>query len=423
MYYILGNHHHPPQRCPDTTSPGPYTLHTLPAGTVKLENHVYTLLFDPVTRLLTSVTNKLSGKSLPLHLEFASYPSAPFRSGAYLFSVDRSAAAETRPPFGEREVADLVIVSGPVFAQVTVVWRVLGEGGVSTFAHTVRLQHTAGPQGEAIQLDNLFDFGPPPNMRDTELVLRLRSGLTTGRRFYTDKSGLGFIRREWREAAGLEGSMYPVTSAAFLQGNSTRVSLLVTHAMGAASVDEGSLEVMLDRRTTYDDARGMGEGVLDSRATLHRMWLLVEPRDPAAPTGPALPSLSPLATVLGRQQEHPATVLHATSPNTLGLRPSLGLLAAPLPCDCHLLNLRSWSPRRPGAQALLTLHRQAPDCAWASLSLQDCQRPSSSPSLHFPSHSTTLQPVSLTGNHLVERQGDPLALQPIELAAFNITFN
>jgi len=410
-------------RCPDTTSPGPYTLHTLPAGTVKLENHVYTLLFDPVTRLLTSVTNKLSGRSLPVHLEFASYPSAAFRSGAYLFSVDRSAAAETGPPFGEREVADLVIVSGPVFAQVTVVWRVLGEGGVSTLAHTVRLQHTAGPQGEAIQLESLVDFGPPPNMRDTELVLRLRSGLATGRRFYTDKSGLGFIRREWREAAGLEGSMYPVTSAAFLQGNNTRVSLLVTHAMGAASVEEGSMEVMLDRRTTYDDARGMGEGVLDSRATMHRMWLLVEPRDPAAPTGPALPALSPLATVLGRQQEHPVTALHATSPNTLGLRPSLGLLTSPLPCDCHLLNLRSWSPRRPGPRALLTLHRQAPDCAWASLSLQDCQRPSSSPSLHFPSHATTLQPVSLTGNHPLERQGDPLTLQPIELVAFNITFN
>ena len=90
-------------------------------------------------------------------------------------------------------------------------------------------------------------------MRDTVLVLRPRSGLTTGRQFYTNKSGLGFIRRE---AANLAGSMYPVTSATFLQSDNTRVSLLVTHTMGAASMEESNVEVMLDRRTTYN-ARNM----------------------------------------------------------------------------------------------------------------------------------------------------------------------
>ena len=32
----------------------------------------------------------------------------------------------------------------------------------------------------------------------------------------------------------------------------------------------------MDRRATFDDARGMGEGILDSVDTVHRYWLLYE---------------------------------------------------------------------------------------------------------------------------------------------------
>ena len=410
-------------RCPESTSGAtPYSLHRLPEGALKLENHMYSLMFHPTSWLLASVTNKLTGKTWPLQLEFTAYPSAPFRSGAYLFSVDQS--AETAPAFSEKDLSDIVIISGPVFASVNLFWRVLGEGGVSTFLHTISLQHTTGPQGEAVKIENLFDFGPPPNMRDTELVMRLNSGLDTGRRFFTDKSGLGFMRREWKETAGLEGNLYPITSSTYLEDSNARLTLLVTHAMAAASVAPGSLEVMLDRRTVYDDARGMGEGVMDSRATMHKFWMLLEPRDPdVPPQSSTLPALSPLASTLAQQLEHPVNILHATQPNTLGLHAGLSMLQSSLPCDFHLLNLRSWDPRKIGnPQALLILQRQASDCAWASLSLQECLLPSSPPSLSFPRHSATFSPVSLTGNHPVERQSGLFTLQPMELAAYNVTF-
>ena len=39
---------------------------------------------------------------------------------------------------------------------------------------------------------------------------------------------------------------------------------------------QGWLEVMVDRRSSYDDSRGMGEGVLDSRSTSHKYFLLFE---------------------------------------------------------------------------------------------------------------------------------------------------
>ena len=396
---------------------------------MKLENHFYTVMFDPVSRLLSTVTNKLNGESVPLEMEFTAYPSAPKRSGAYLFSVDRSATAELGPVFTEHDLTDIVILSGPVFAQLSLVWEVTGNFGTSssTFTSTVRLQHTSGPQGEAIAIENSFDFGPAPNMWNKELVMRLQTDLKSRRTFFTDKSGLGFMRREWSQTAGLEGNLFPVTQSAFLQDQHTRLTLLVTHAVGAASVAEGSLEVMLDRRTSLDDGRGMGEGVLDSRATTHKFWLLLEPRNPSSTPSPdKLPALSPLATVLSRQLEHPPSVLHVTRPNTLNLLDSVSLVKSPLPCDYHLLNLRSWDPRQQSSvpQSLLLLQRQVPDCSWASLSLQDWLRSTPSPRIQFLQLHATFDPVSLTGNHPVKttEESDLFRLGPIELAAFNATF-
>ena len=46
--------------------------------------------------------------------------------------------------------------------------------------------------------------------------------------------------------------------------------MLVDHATGVASPRQGTIEVMVDKRTMHDDARGMGEGVTDSRLTKHR---------------------------------------------------------------------------------------------------------------------------------------------------------
>jgi len=411
-------------RCPNSEQVhSPFSLASLPTGAVQLENHVYTLLFDPVTKLLRNVTNKLSGNVVPLDMEYTAYPSTPFRSGAYLFAVESSSLVEPGPVFTAADLVDVVIVSGPVFAQLMLVWKVAGEGGDSTFVTRYRLYHTTGPTSEGVQVENMFDFGASPNMRDKELVMRLKTGVRSSRRFYTDQSGLGVIKREWAEQAGVEGNHFPITQSTYLQDEQHRVTLLVDHATGASSVEEGWLEVMVDRRTMYDDARGMGEGVLDSRATTHRYWLLVEPKDPShTPSPDTLPSLSPLATVLSRQLDHPLTVLLSSTPHLPSL---VQLINAPLPCDHHLLNLRSWTPRQssPSPDALLLLQRHAPDCSWASLSMSDCIRPAPAPHLQFIHLPALFHPTSLTGNFPSTREpGDLFRLTPMEVASYNVTF-
>ena len=103
---------------------------------------------------------------------------------------------------------------------------------------------------------------------------------------------------------------------------------MVDHATGASSLKEGWLEVMVDKRTMYDDARGMGEGVLDSRLTRHRYTLLLEPKklqepldenmenlkfggtDASHPDASSiLPFLSTLGLILSRYLEHPVPIL------------------------------------------------------------------------------------------------------------------
>lgn len=172
----------------------------------------------------------------------------------------------------------------------------------------------------------------------------------------------------------------------------------------------------------FDDARGMGEGVTDSRATTHSYWLLLEPRDPGhLPPADNLPSLSPLATILSRYLDNPLTVFSSSSSLP---SPPIPLLTTALPCDHHLLNLRSWSPQHsPGLSALMILQRTAPDCSWASVSLSECLSPAVTPSIDWRGKTAHYQPVSLTGNFESADQAPLFSLTPMQIAAYNVTFN
>ena len=409
--------------CPDTDKEDqPYSLSPLPEGLIQLENQVYSLQFDSQTKLLSSINNKLSGTVHSVENQFIGYPSEPFRSGAYLLSVETSYAG---PVFSPQDLIDVVIVSGLVWSQLTLMWKVGGEGGASTFVTTYRLYHTTGPTSEGIKIENMFDFGPTPNFRDREVVMRFASDIKSGRSFYTDQAGFSVIRRDWVEGLSLSGNHYPVTQATYLQDTGHRLTLVVDHATGASSVQEGHLEVMVDRRTMYDDARGMGEGVTDNRPTTHGYWLLLEPRDPSySPSTDTLPSLSPLATILSRYLDNPSTVLSSSTPMS---SVSISLLKTPLPCDHHLINLRSWTPRSVGPHsALMTLHRTGPDCSWATLSMTDCVTPAPSPNIIWKHNPATFSPVSLTGNFVSPRPtstGSMFSLSPMEIAAYNVTFS
>jgi alpha-mannosidase len=63
---------------------GTFQLRPLPPGALQLENPLYRLRFDEETRLLRTVTNKISGVAQPVEVSFAAYKTEVFR---YLLSV------------------------------------------------------------------------------------------------------------------------------------------------------------------------------------------------------------------------------------------------------------------------------------------------------------------------------------------------
>ncbi len=132
-------------RCPKNPQPaGPFSLSPKPDGAVQLENAEMVLLFDETTHLLRSVTHKRTGKTEQLDLEFNAYSTAQFRSGAYLLKINSNAGeSEKLAVFGQEDLVECVVVSGPVYSEVTLVF----ESGQSKqepgrFTHTVRLYHT-----------------------------------------------------------------------------------------------------------------------------------------------------------------------------------------------------------------------------------------------------------------------------------------
>ena len=66
-------------------------------------------------------------------------------------------------------------------------------------------------------------------------------------------------------------------SAAFIEDDTKRVSLLGRQALGVASLEPGWLEVILERRLSNDDDRGLQQGVLDNLMTESQFRLLIEP--------------------------------------------------------------------------------------------------------------------------------------------------
>ncbi|EDV43537.1 uncharacterized protein Dana_GF18544, isoform B [Drosophila ananassae] len=450
---------------PEPLSTAVFEARGKPAGDIQLENLHMRLLFDEKSGFLKSITRKNQKKELlkPLqcNIKFAAYRSAQFHSGAYLFKTDPEQSEAEKEVLEDDADMRIIITSGPIASDVTVIYG-------QFLAHTVRIFNTRTHLDSAIYLENDIDFEPPPKNRETELFMRLVTNIDNIAQaplprdplkepvepgpmpelpiFYSDQNGFQYHERIKVPAIGIEGNYFPITSGAFIQDSRLRLTLLTTHAQGAASYEPGQLEVMLDRRTLYDDYRGMGEGVVDSRLTRHKFWLLVEdiPGGQHVVQPPSYKVLSQQAQHLANTLRYPPNIYFVNSleqPDlSVALLPLVKLLPkGALPCDVHLTTLRTLSDPElqlfPSASALLVLHRQGFDCsvsAGAELGLEDVCPLSSKGlgnvqlgrlSLH------TIEATSLTGTEqkpstesLHIRSLSEISLEPMELRTFNLTF-
>jgi len=310
--------------------------------------------------LLQGITTTEDNVKTDAKIEFIQYGtrSRGDKSGAYLFLPD-----------GPGRVRDMGrplvrVVEGKLRSQVEVI--------TPWVRHIVTINSSPGVDGTGIQVENQIDL-TSEGLNNKEISMRVSSSISSGENFYTDLNGFQMIRRKRYAKLPLQANFYPLPSLGYVQDAQSRLSLVSSQPLGGTSGASGQIEVMLDRRLMQDDNRGLFQGVQDNKVTPHHFTILLErtikgcsadsPEDSAA----SYPSL--LAHAIRHAMNNPLYRMIYLPDHYKGnsLVTSYKPVARDLPCDIHLVNLRTMvappksstgNGANPSDKVALVLHRQ-----------------------------------------------------------------
>lgn len=164
-----------------------------------------------------------SSPNIPVHLEFFKYGARQGgeRSGAYLFLPDGPASALN---IGSPAV---LVVQGNLESSVTT--------GLRFAIHENVLS------GGCLEIRNLVDIG---DMDNTEIIMRMSTGIKSDDIFYTDLNGFQTIKRQRFTKLPLQANYYPIPSHLYIQDDAYRLTLLTGQPLGGSSLESG--QVMLN---------------------------------------------------------------------------------------------------------------------------------------------------------------------------------
>lgn len=72
------------------------------------------------------------------------------------------------------------------------------------------------------------------------------------------------------------GNYYPVNAACYVQDTRKQLSILTDRTLGGASIFNGSIELMIQRRLLVDDSRGVGEPLNETDGTVLPLLLAAD---------------------------------------------------------------------------------------------------------------------------------------------------
>uniref|UniRef100_A0A673BSA1 Alpha-mannosidase n=1 Tax=Sphaeramia orbicularis TaxID=375764 RepID=A0A673BSA1_9TELE len=355
---------------------------------------------------------------IKVQMQFMVYGTRPSKdkSGAYLFLPDGKAK-----PYNQKEPPVVRVVEGPLFSEVVAHYQ--------HFQQTIRIHNVPGVDGLSVEITTMVDIRDQTNK---ELAMRLVTDIQSGDVFYTDLNGFQMQPRRHYLKLPLQANFYPMPSQAYIQDSHHRLTLHTAQSLGVSSLESGQLEVIMDRRLMQDDNRGLGQGLKDNKKTANRFRLLLERRstgnkmtDSGTTSFPSI--LSHMTDAVLNHEVLALPVL----PKRRGIPPlqTFAPLKSLLPCDFHLLNMRSiqsQDPHSPSPYTALILHRLGLDCGLEVQNLGfNCtttQGQLNVSGLFKNLDLQLLQPMSLTLMH----SSTPLAndstisLDPMEISAFKL---
>ncbi|CAN6299833.1 unnamed protein product [Urochloa humidicola] len=212
--------------------------------------------FSSASGQLKRIYNSVSGVDLPIQQSFLWYRSSEGdtmdsqASGAYIFRPDGNT------PTTISSSVPLKVIRGPLVDEVHQQFSSWVYQITRLFKNMehAEVEYTIGP----IPVDD--DVGK-------EIITRMTANMVTNSTFYTDSNGRDFLKRvrNYREDWDLQvtqpvaGNYYPVNLGVYVADGKYELSVLVDRAVGASSIQDGQLEIMLHRRILKDDGRGVGE--------------------------------------------------------------------------------------------------------------------------------------------------------------------
>eukprot|EP01105_Mastigella_eilhardi_P016133 TRINITY_DN3694_c0_g1_i2.p1 TRINITY_DN3694_c0_g1~~TRINITY_DN3694_c0_g1_i2.p1 ORF type:complete len:572 (+),score=129.72 TRINITY_DN3694_c0_g1_i2:1831-3546(+) len=376
-------------------------------STTTIENNYYRLTVDVVTGKPISLLDKTRDVSTPFNVDVLYYvpegsPNSS-RSGAYVFASFGPAMSFPGPR------GPVYKYSGPVFQEIEV--TVDSASGV---VQRFRLYNN-----DSGGLEVITTVGPISisDGNGKEVVVSYRTGLMSAGAVYTDTHGLEFIKRSYNVLSGqfpvenpISGNYYPVSSAGYIKDFENTFAVLTDRGQGIASLETGSLELMVHRRLLQDgDQKGAGEPLNDTTTitTTHRVQFN---QTSSAMRGIRRGTL---------EAEHPPVVLyaHAARVHPIEWRPA----AADLPENVHLSTLQvTQYDVADGLHTLLRLHHLfavGEDTRLSEPATVDLRR------LFADWAITQATEVSLSGNHVLGRLGNAtkITLQPMDVRTFAIS--
>uniref|UniRef100_A0A8C0FTV7 Mannosidase alpha class 2A member 1 n=1 Tax=Bubo bubo TaxID=30461 RepID=A0A8C0FTV7_BUBBB len=301
------------------------------------------------------INTKEDGKNHQMKVEFAWYGTTSNRdkSGAYLFLPDGDAK-----PYIFTDPPTIRVAHGRIFSEVVCFFHHV--------THTIRLYKVQGLEGQSLEVSNIVDIRGEYNR---ELAMRISSDINSQNRFYTDLNGYQIQPRLTMSKLPLQANIYPMTTMAYIQDAGVRLTLHSAQSLGVASLKNGQLEVILDRRLMQDDNRGLGQGVQDNKITANIFRFLLERRHGTEVKAPvSFPSL--LSHMTSSFLNHPvipmSTYADSGVPEMLN---TFSPLVSSMPCDMHIVNLRTIQSKvniEPSDEATLILHRKGFDCRFSN---------------------------------------------------------
>ncbi|CAL5368043.1 unnamed protein product [Camellia sinensis] len=322
--------------------PAPYACSKLEADTAVIQNRHQTLTFDVNLGLLQKISRE-DGSEDVVGEEIGMYSSS--ESGAYLFKPNGD--ADTIVNAG----GQLVVSEGSFMQEVFSYPKTLWDK--TPISHSTRIYNGDNTVQEFLIEKEYHVELLGGEFNNRELIVRYKTDIDNKRIFYSDLNGFQMSRRETYDKIPLQGNYYPMPSLAYMQGpNGHRFSVHSRQSLGVASLKNGWLEIMLDRRLVNDDGRGLGQGVMDNRPMNVIFHILVESNisstpDPVSNPRPLSPSL--LSHRVGAHLNYPLHAFIAKKPQEISVQPpprSFSPLAFNLPCDLHIVSFKVPRPSK-----------------------------------------------------------------------------